>query len=139
MAAITNDRMIAGPACSAAAWPVITKMPPPITAPMPSAVRPQGPSVRFRLGPSSTAALLKSVFFASNWSSMGIPDQSRGARSARGRREAGLLGFSVAGRARSAALVGEVAAAVAVDAVEDEADRRPGHEHDLCGHAEVDE
>src|SRR5436309_16130477 len=37
----------AGPACSAAAWPVSTKMPAPMMAPMPSVMRLSGPSARF--------------------------------------------------------------------------------------------
>src|SRR5438270_1407083 len=36
----------AGPACSAAAWPVSTKMPAPMMAPMPSVIRFRGPSAR---------------------------------------------------------------------------------------------
>ena len=36
-----------GPACAAAAWPVSTKMPVPMMAPMPSRVRSIGPSTRF--------------------------------------------------------------------------------------------
>nr|WP_254807326.1 hypothetical protein [Xanthomonas campestris] len=57
IAASTNDSTIAGPAWSAAAWPVITKMPPPITAPMPRAVSPQGPSARCRPSPSAASWL----------------------------------------------------------------------------------
>src|ERR1700716_3186295 len=37
----------AGPACSAAAWPVSTKMPAPMMAPMPNVIRFKGPSARF--------------------------------------------------------------------------------------------
>ncbi len=40
---------MAGPAYCAAAWPVSTKMPAPIMAPIPSVIRFTGPSARFRL------------------------------------------------------------------------------------------
>ena len=45
--ATTIDNTTAGPACAAAAWPVRTKMPVPMMAPMPSRVRSIGPSTRF--------------------------------------------------------------------------------------------
>ena len=41
------DSTIAGPAYCAAAWPVSTKMPVPMMAPMPSVTRLIGPSTRF--------------------------------------------------------------------------------------------
>ena len=43
----TIDNGTAGPACSAAACPVSTKIPAPMIAPMPRAVRFSGPRVRF--------------------------------------------------------------------------------------------
>ena len=46
---------IAGPACAAAAWPVSTKMPVPMIAPMPSDTRLAGPSTRFSPPPCSLA------------------------------------------------------------------------------------
>src|SRR5215475_9560008 len=50
---------IAGPACSAAACPVNTKMPAPITAPTPSVTRLTGPSDRLSVcSPSSLASSL---------------------------------------------------------------------------------
>ena len=44
-----KEETMAGPAYCAAAWPVRTKMPAPMMAPMPSAVRLTGPSARLRL------------------------------------------------------------------------------------------
>src|SRR5215212_9444947 len=41
-----NEITTPGPAYVAAAWPVITKMPAPMIAPMPSAISCQGPRVR---------------------------------------------------------------------------------------------
>src|SRR6266545_4877877 len=47
----------AGPACSAAAWPVSTKMPAPMMAPMPSVIRLSGVSARFSwCSPASLAS-----------------------------------------------------------------------------------
>src|SRR5207244_457194 len=46
MPASTIERTIAGPACSAAASPVSTKMPVPMIAPMPRVTRLTGPSTR---------------------------------------------------------------------------------------------
>ena len=46
--AATIESIMAGPAFSAAATPVNTKMPVPMMAPTPSAVRPTGPSTRLR-------------------------------------------------------------------------------------------
>src|SRR6185312_5728382 len=115
-AAITKHSTIAGPACSAAACPVMTKIPPPMTAPMPSAVMPHGPIVRFSAGPSPMSASEKSVFFASS-----CP----------------IIACSAS--PRSHAVVGKMAAAIAVAAIQDEPDRRPHDEHDLRRHAEIDE
>ena len=42
----TNEIMIAGPAHSAAAWPVSTKIPVPMMQPMPSSTRFSAPSER---------------------------------------------------------------------------------------------
>ena len=42
MPATIIDSTTAGPACAAAAWPVSTKMPVPMMAPMPSRVRSTG-------------------------------------------------------------------------------------------------
>ena len=47
---------MAGPALSAAATPVNTKMPVPMMAPTPRAVRPTGPSTRLRRFSPSTSA-----------------------------------------------------------------------------------
>src|SRR5690242_10152817 len=57
---MANEIMMAGPASSAATWPVITKMPAPMIAPMPSEVRPIGPSTR-RSRPSSATISACSV------------------------------------------------------------------------------
>ena len=46
MPASTMESTMAGPAWAAAAWPVRTKMPVPMIAPIPSAVRSIGPSTR---------------------------------------------------------------------------------------------
>src|SRR6266550_3307032 len=47
----------AGPACSAAAWPVRTKMPAPMMAPMPSVIKLSGVSARFSwCSPASLAS-----------------------------------------------------------------------------------
>src|SRR5258706_12714727 len=54
MPAATKDRMIAGPACVAAATPVSTKMPVPIICPMPMKVRSQ--AVRHRRRPWISSA-----------------------------------------------------------------------------------
>src|SRR6187402_2968294 len=71
-----KDRMIAGPAWSAAATPVMTKMPPPMTAPIPSAVSPQGPRVRRRAGPWASSCSAWGAFLASNCLSMDGPGRS---------------------------------------------------------------
>ena len=47
MPASTIESTIAGPACSAAASPVNTKIPVPMMAPMPSVTRLRGPRTRF--------------------------------------------------------------------------------------------
>src|SRR5580692_1404922 len=54
MPATTNDSTTAGPALSAAAWPVSTKIPVPMMAPTPSSMRSIAPSAR--LSPRSSAA-----------------------------------------------------------------------------------
>jgi len=47
MPATTKDSMMAGPAWAAATWPVRTKMPAPMMAPMPRLIRLMGPRDRF--------------------------------------------------------------------------------------------
>ncbi|MNI83367.1 hypothetical protein D3C73_1401620 [compost metagenome] len=53
MPANTNDSITAGPAWLAAAWPVSTKIPAPITAPMPSMMRCFAVRVRFNVASPS--------------------------------------------------------------------------------------
>src|SRR4051794_5459759 len=69
---------MAGPASAAATRPVITKMPAPMMAPMPSEVRPTGPSTRRRrFSPSASARRVSSDFLANScWKSI---DSSRSA------------------------------------------------------------
>ena len=58
---------MAGPASSAATRPVITKMPAPMMAPMPSEVRATGPSTRRRrFSPSASARSVSSDFLANS-------------------------------------------------------------------------
>src|SRR5882762_1790161 len=51
----------AGPACSAAAWPVSTKIPAPMMAPMPSVIRLSGVSARFSWCSPASLASARSV------------------------------------------------------------------------------
>src|SRR5690242_8053636 len=120
---MTKQSTIAGPACSAAAWPVITKMPPPITAPMPSAVRPHGPSVRLSDGPSIASASEKSVFLTRSRCSMRIPrcasSRPKGTKPAD--RSAGFV-------VRLALRAAQLAAPVAVEEIDEQARDDPaGH------------
>src|SRR5688572_27354588 len=128
MAASTKDSMMAGPAWFAAAWPVMTKMPPPMTAPMPSAVRPQGPSVRCRLRPSASAWLAWGCLVAQSCRNIEIPEA--GARAARRnvvpeRSEAGGSAAGLAVHHGSARCVAHLAVAVAVEEVDQQADHGP--------------
>src|SRR6185437_5449458 len=120
---------------------VMTKMPPPITAPMPSAVSPQGPSVRLSaiLPLSSLTAVGDLV--RSSWLIMRtffrgccVRWKQRGRRFVRRPRIDSRLNHRSAGIAGS-----ELAAPVSVERIEDQADERPDHEDKLGGHAEVDE
>src|SRR5450755_3652190 len=59
MPAKTKLRATAGPAWSAAAWPVSTKIPAPMMAPMPSVMRLTGPRERLSVfSPTSLASLV---------------------------------------------------------------------------------
>src|SRR5690349_14288359 len=124
----------AGPACSAAAVPVTTKMPVPITAPMPSAVMPHGPSVRRRPGPWAWSSLLKSVLRASNWLSMGKSSWPgrRAAKASRPALEAPAAGWSVG-------VLAQLAVAVTVEAVDQEADRGPAEDQPPAHHERLPE
>src|SRR6516164_416950 len=65
MPATTKERRIAGPASSAATWPVITKMPEPMMAPAPREVSPIGPRMRRRrFSPTISACNISSDFVA---------------------------------------------------------------------------
>src|SRR5688572_24983363 len=55
--ATTIDSTTAGPACAAAAWPVSTKMPVPMMAPIPRSVRSTGPSTRLSGWARSTGSI----------------------------------------------------------------------------------
>src|SRR5690242_9728588 len=120
-------RITAGPACSAAAWPVITKMPPPMTAPIPNAVSPHGPSVRRRAGPWESSTLEKSVLRASSCFSMGVPDM-KPARFSPCRRVHRVRRREGSGRFGA---VGQMALAVAVEEVDHQPDRTPHEEGQL--------
>src|ERR1022692_3728163 len=86
MAATTNERTTPGPAFSAAAMPVSENRPAPIMAPMPSATRFTGPSVRLsECSLSSASDLMRSsdfvaVRYMSDLSEMGFrfPDKIHG-------------------------------------------------------------
>src|SRR5262245_53224877 len=68
MPATTNDTMMAGPASMEATRPVMTKMPAPMMAPMPSEVRPTGPSTRRRrFSPSASASNVLRLLRANIW------------------------------------------------------------------------
>src|SRR5690242_7077147 len=130
-----NEMITAGPACSAAAVPVTTKIPVPMTAPMPSAVMPHGPKVRLSPGPW-VSSWVKSVFFASSWENIS------GFRKVQGRRLAGPRHHE-----RSHHVVQrvgdpfrrELTAAIAVQAIEHQTDHCPNREYRFGDPAEVDE
>ncbi len=64
MPAMTNETVIAGPASSAAAWPVSTKMPAPIITPIPKTMTSKIFSSRLSRNPcSSVPATLASIVF----------------------------------------------------------------------------
>src|SRR5690348_9107040 len=154
-----NASTIAGPACSAAACPVITKMPPPITAPMPSAVSPHGPRVRRNCTPpwtSSAVVASPTGLRASNCPRMvTTPPVARAKHvPTRRTRQDGKPAKKSGGPEGPPRTVApshhfvqrvrhlfrrHLAALVAVQAVKDQPDRRPHHEHHLGDDAEVDE
>src|SRR5262249_61262964 len=75
MPATTKDSMMAGPASWAATRPVITKIPEPMMAPLPSEVSEIGPRTRRRrLSPSASARSVSRDFLANSClKNMGIP------------------------------------------------------------------
>src|SRR5580765_1664068 len=77
---ITNDSISAGPVLSCAATPVRTKMPVPMMAPIPIAVRETGPSTRRRrCSPAISSRSSLSGFFANSWLAMRSPPGAPGA------------------------------------------------------------
>src|SRR5207245_1394698 len=72
--ATTKERMRPGPALSCAASPVSTKMPAPMMAPTPRAVRLTGPSTRrSRFSPSISASSTSTGLTAKSWLRRFIP------------------------------------------------------------------
>src|SRR2546430_6481213 len=79
------ERGTAGPAYSAATCPVMTKMPAPITAPMPSVTRLRGPSARTSACSPVASASARSVAMGLVANRVILQFRARGARSQRRR------------------------------------------------------
>src|SRR5262249_39677386 len=135
MAASTNDSMIAGPAWLAAAWPVMTKMPPPITAPMPRAVSPQGPRWRRRLRPLASSWAACGCLVAHSCLNMcgGLVEARRQGRA--GKTDGPARGRPVGGSGR----LGQLAVADAVAQVDQQAEQRPANEQVPVHHERLPE
>src|SRR5450432_886070 len=90
-AAKIKERMIAGPACSAVAVPVMTKIPVPMMAPMPSVIRLVGPRTRRRLCSPVSWASSRIVFSGFVASRLAMQDPRLDMRRAESKKRLAIL------------------------------------------------